>query len=90
MHATKVCRIVFLGTIASRNQDTGSKPRAVFKASPMTPRALEKESRPRGRRFDKIMVLAPPVGFEPTTNGDITHKIPFFLFLNNGRLLNSA
>jgi hypothetical protein len=21
-----------------------------------------------GRRFDKLMVLAPPVGFEPTTN----------------------
>jgi hypothetical protein len=31
-----------------------------------------------GRRFDKMMVLAPPVGIEPTMHGDVSRIFPFF------------
>jgi hypothetical protein len=33
--------------------------------------------------FQKESVVVPRAGFEPTTNGDITRKSPFFLFQND-------
>jgi len=31
-------------------------------------------------RGENSLVMAPPVGLEPATSGDVSRKIPFFMF----------